>query len=124
MAQLPSLKRIQREDVPEAPAWIERVLVPVNNFFQNLYAALANGLTFQDNFAAEVKEFQLIAPATGFLVATEIGSVKGVILLQVSGTGITGAPVLHWVQQGQTVEITDLTELTSGTEYNVRILVI
>jgi hypothetical protein len=55
MAKLPNIQRILREDIPDAPAWIDKVITPVNNAFEALYSALAGNVTLADNLTVQVK---------------------------------------------------------------------
>ena len=56
MAKLPTNKRISREDVPEAPAWIEKLLQPINTYFDAIYNAMQGKTTFEENFQSQMKE--------------------------------------------------------------------
>jgi hypothetical protein len=47
-------RALAKEELPEAP-WISKLLDPLNRFLLSVRAALANGLTFADNFNAEVR---------------------------------------------------------------------
>jgi hypothetical protein len=47
-------RALAKEELPEAP-WISKLLDPLNRFLLIVRAALANGLTFADNFNAEIR---------------------------------------------------------------------
>lgn len=64
MAKLPVFKRIQREDFPDAPAWVDRLLYPLNKFFEGVYAALNQNLTFTENLATGLVSLEFETPAT------------------------------------------------------------
>jgi hypothetical protein len=56
MAFLPPVKRISKEDLPEAPSWVEKLIYPVNLFFDSVYRALNGRLTVPDNISGQIKE--------------------------------------------------------------------
>lgn len=124
MAKLPSLKRLQTEDIQNAPNWIQRILITINSFFQNVFAALDNGLTFEENFDAKVVEISIIGGETVTVASPFSRPVEGILLLQVSGDGITGGVTPLWRQIEQDIEITGLTGVTSGNLYTAKLLVL
>lgn len=63
MANLPKITRIRREDLPDAPGWIEKLLYPLNLFMEGVYQALNKNLTYAENLAAKVVEFEFTTPA-------------------------------------------------------------
>ena len=58
MARLPIIKRITREDVSQAPSWIENLIFPINQFMESVFRALDRNLTFTDNFSAQIQEIE------------------------------------------------------------------
>lgn len=62
MATPPQRRLLSTSDVPGAPDWLERLLIPLNKVLVPMSAALAQGLTFGENFAGEVREVTLTAP--------------------------------------------------------------
>jgi hypothetical protein len=52
-------RALAKEELPEAP-WISKLLDPLNRFLLSVRAALANGLTFADNFNAEVRTIDVV----------------------------------------------------------------
>ena len=63
MAQLPPIKRLTKEDMKDAPSWIERLLVPLNQFLDSVYRALNGQISFVDNITAQRYSIQLTAGA-------------------------------------------------------------
>jgi len=49
MAKLPSIKRIVKEDIQDAPEWIDQLISPLNTFMEEVYFALDNQLSIGDN---------------------------------------------------------------------------
>lgn len=62
MATPPPKKSVTREDAPGAPEWVDRLLAPLNAFMVPTAAALAQGLTFRENFAGEVRTVEVTPP--------------------------------------------------------------
>jgi hypothetical protein len=58
----PDFRPVAKEELPEAP-WIGKLLEPLNRFLLAVRQLLANGLTFADNFNAEIRtiEFTTLA---------------------------------------------------------------
>ena len=113
---LPSFKRIQREDVADAPSWILRMIVPINNFFQNVYSILTKNVTFEDNIRSE--SYDLVI--NGSDSTAEI-VLNGVLLTQITPAPLAGATIT-WQQVGNELQILNITGLDPAEQYNLRIL--
>lgn len=55
---IPSLKRLISEDFVSQKSWIDKLIQPLNTFFEGVSSALGKGLTFADNFDGEVKTIE------------------------------------------------------------------
>jgi hypothetical protein len=64
MAKIPVITSLNRQDFPEAPDWIVKLLYPLQLFMNTVLSAMRNQLTLQDNFSCVVKQFALTAGAT------------------------------------------------------------
>lgn len=134
MAGLPKVKRILKEDLKDAPNWIDRMLYPINLFFDSVYIALNKNITFGDNIKAQVKQFEITGGATADLNTTSfslsISSPMGLLLLSCieqsdNYTSITNAVTIpSWRVNGTNLLIDSITGLTSGTTYTITVLVI
>lgn len=140
MSKLPIIKRIQREDFPDAPAWIDKLTYPINSFFESVYNSLNKNLTFGDNIASEIKEFTFttLASYVGTAATWEAiefqrsikASPKGVVLLQIYKFGsatyspIEGDVYMDWSETNGTVTIGLVRGLAASTKYTLRVLVI
>ena len=62
MAKPPDYGALTREALQDAPAWVEKLLRPLNTLGQGTRDAMRGGLTIADNLAAEVREVTLAAP--------------------------------------------------------------
>ena len=51
MAGLPPIRRITKEDLRDAPDWVNFLLYPLNSFMESVYSALDANLTLGDNIA-------------------------------------------------------------------------
>jgi hypothetical protein len=60
--KISEFRALAKEELPEAP-WISKLLDPLNRFLSSVRAALANGLTFADNFNAEIRTVELTTRA-------------------------------------------------------------
>jgi hypothetical protein len=61
-------RALAKEELPEAP-WISKLLDPLNRFLSSVRAALANGLTFADNFNAEIRTLEITTRISTGLVS-------------------------------------------------------
>lgn len=135
MAKLPTQKYISREDLKEAPAWIERLLYPINSFMQSVAQALQKNLTFEENIACAVKEYRFQTPAT---YPTDMPFIRfstdmkrkprGLILLKVglyaAEAEPTGEATVSWAESEGVVTITAISGLAASKDYIARFLVI
>jgi hypothetical protein len=64
MAELPSVKRIVREDIKDAPEWIEGVIGPINTFMEEVYYALNADLTVGQNLRGALKSINFATRST------------------------------------------------------------
>lgn len=48
MSSPPDFRRINRQDLPGSPAWVDNLLSPVNLFFEQTYALLNGSVDFQN----------------------------------------------------------------------------
>ena len=141
MASLPSQKRILREDLTEAPIWIDKLLWPLNKFMETIYYALDKNITFEDNIAAQKRTIN-------FTTGTYIGSPMtadnfpliqftstlrtvpaGIMLLNIYESDNIGEPLiepttLSWYYNNGTITVTYITGLSDDTDYTMTLLVI
>lgn len=136
MSNLPPIKRLAQEDYHDQP-WIGRLLGPLNQFLQSIYAAFNNGFTMNENMIAQVKTLTIAGavpnlangkyvtqwnwpfPATrpvGLWIGniTDISAapiVKAVIVLPVSVAWTYGAGVIYI----QNIAGLDITRTYSAT---------
>ena len=134
MATLPPINRISKEDIKDAPSWIDRLLYPINLFFDSVYRGLNHSLTFQDNIDSQEISFQLTAGAaavnnTAKFTVSMKNKPTGLILknatLVAGNYTPIGQPVfVEWYYEDGYINITAISGLTVGSIYNLLILLI
>jgi len=119
MAKLPPLKRIHQEDVPEGPKWLQKILIPINSFFQNVWQALDHGLTLQDNFDVKIVDVTFVG---GQVLELPNNLSRPITAILAAQSSIGGQVV--WRQIGDKIEISNLTGATPGVSYAVRLIIL
>lgn len=126
--KLPPQPRIRKEDIPNAPGWINKVLIPLNRFFENVYLVLNKRLTFTDNFTAEVKTITIRPDEIPYEFKTDVSNPKCVIVgkaVQDSGfhVDITSPVFVDWRLDKDLIVIENISNLTTGKIYNITLLI-
>lgn len=129
---LPSIHRFYTEDYQGAPSWFQRFINTLNLFSDPVYQSLNMGLTFQSNLNAQVYTFTITAGASASANVVNFtkkinGQATGLLKIAANvssniATPITSAIDLCWYQDGNTIRITAISGLTSGTTYNITVL--
>ncbi len=93
MAKLSSYRRLFGQDYPEQEELIDKIGVPINASFEELYNALNNRLTFRENINATIQEFTVTVDANGFpknntqfKLSTTQTTVEGLFVINVTGS--------------------------------------
>lgn len=138
MAVLPSTRSILREDLRDAPDWIERLLTPMNTINSSFYNALNGTLTYVENIRAQIKEITFQTPST-YVSASDFNSitfpltlksrpvevrVMQIIEKQDTYTPIKKAVWANWTLGNGEVIVDYISGLKDSTNYFVRIIVI
>lgn len=127
MASLPPIRRLTREDFPEAPAWIDRLLFPINSFFDSVYVALNQTLTFKENISSQTEKFDLRAGAAAnnntYTFPLRMKRRPEFMEWTVAKKGVNYSPIgaavfIEWQYDGTNVKIWSVTGLTSSVEYS------
>lgn len=132
--KLPNQKKILREDLKDAPSYVNGIIVPVNSFMETTYQALNKNLTLQENIASFVKDITYTTPA-GYPVMDTItfqNQLKskpiGVMVLQCyerdTYIPAPGPVYVPWVQgiSGDIV-VYPVTGLAASKTYTLRVVV-
>lgn len=59
MAKISATKKLILEDFPGQKPWIDKLVAPINAFFEQVYFALVSGLTLKQNLKAQVFDYVL-----------------------------------------------------------------
>ena len=131
--KLPSLKKILREDLKDAPDWINPVIDVTNNFMENLYGGLNKNITLTENVACFVKEITYQTPSTYPVmgVVTFRNTLKtkpyGLVVLQVFNKETyepaAGPCYAPWVEVNNEIRVYPVTGLLADKTYTIRFLV-
>ncbi len=132
--KLPTTKKIVREDVKEAPAWINGIIDPVNSFMENVYTALNKNINFTDNISSFVKEITYKTPAS---YPAGVDNVSFVNQLRTRATGVMVMQVVDsstydprtcsniaWNESVAGIVIFPILGLEASKTYTIRLLVI
>lgn len=132
--RLPQQKKILREDLKDAPPWVNGIVSPVNAFMENVYNALNRNLTLNENIASFTQEFTYTTPSTyptGVQNMSFLNQLKtkpiGVQVMQVydKATYIPapGPVYVPWVEVNGSIVIYPITGLEASKTYLVRVVV-
>lgn len=132
MATLPSStsRKFNPADYKNAPVWFTgRFLSQLNLFTDPIYTSLANGLTFQQNFNAQIYTINLTANALYTnnnisFTSTINGTPVGVILLAKNVANNLSTPVISpvefsWFYNAGAIVITGISGLTPSVTYKL-----
>jgi hypothetical protein len=135
--KLPQLQRILREDIPEAPSWIAKLLGPLNSFIDSLYNGLNKNITHDENIDCQLRDLAFTTSSTytsgdwstiSFKRSTK-QKAKGVILLDIRidqdyFSPITSATSLSWQEVNGNIQIEYIAGLANSTTYTGKVLII
>ena len=133
MAKLPPIKRLTKEDMKEAPSWIDRLLSPLNQFLDSVYRALNGQITFGDNITAQRFTTELTAGAAAtnntFKFTPTLNKRPEFLIWKVyekdvNYTAIGSAVWIDWHYDGDFVQISAITGLTDTKSYIINLLII
>ena len=133
MAFLPTIKKILREDVKEAPSWITGIIEPFNSLAEFVYQSLNKNITFQENIGCFIKE---LTYKTSSAYPAE-ADVEFQNELKVKATGLqvlqavekstyepaAGPVYVPWVENNGTIIVSPITGLAASKTYSIRLLI-
>lgn len=126
MAKIPVVQQLQRTDFPDAPAWISKLLYPLQLFMTTIIGALTNNLTYQDNFSCVINNLTFTATASAdtnqFTFIWPYSRQPIELTMHVTRTdGVTAAiyAVPSWLLVGSNIQVNGVQGLTSGIQYNI-----
>lgn len=125
-----SNRKLTLEDFKDQQSWIGGLLQAINNFFGDVFQAMNNGISVQDNLYQEIKEIKFLNDSTTFPLEfkTKFNVYpKGLNIVSCrdsSNADLTAAPFANWTFNNGIVRISSITGLTSGRTYTMNIHVI
>jgi len=132
--KLSNFKRINTTDFDEKDQpLIEKLGRNLNDGIDNIYFALNNKLTFEDNFLATIKDVEVIVGATGIpttrtsILLNSTNPVKGTLVIATTNKTNavnypTSAPFISFTQNGSTLFVENVTGLQANNRYIVRFI--
>lgn len=134
--KLQSFKRIFSKDFKsEDQDLVDKLALSVNQGIEDVHLALANRLTFSENFKAQIQDITITVDSNGTPVSNTLIKVKD-SSLNPSGLLIIGcrnlknaqgypssAPFIFWTSTDVGLKINNITGLTANVEYSIRVLV-
>lgn len=132
--RLPTIKKILREDLKDAPAWVQGIIDPFNSVAETLYQALNKNVTLGDNVACFIKEFVYTTPSTypsgveEFRFSSTLKTkAAGVMLMQAvdrsNYSPAIGPVYVPWVEVNGMIVLSTIQGLSASKSYDIRLLV-
>lgn len=129
-----SFKRIISGDYPaEDQKLVEQLGLSVNAGFNELFSALSNRLTFDDNFFGTVKTVDVTTDANGnpltrtSIALSNTSPVRGTLVIAAANqtnptTYPTSTPFISFTQNGTALFIDNITGLAANNRYNITLI--
>ncbi|WP_374028334.1 hypothetical protein ACES2J_08355 [Bdellovibrio bacteriovorus] len=123
-------KKLTVEDFGSQQSWIGKLFTPLNDFFSQVYQGWNNGITIEDNLHQEIRDVKIVVDANSFPMkikakfATYPKGVTVIYCVDAAGGAPTTAPWVSWSYSNGQIEISNITGLTVGKTYNLKIHVI
>lgn len=129
------LRKLTRNDFPEAPVWIDKLLVPLNQFMNEVRLILDRRVDFVTNIPAQLISLTITAGAaatnnTASILCTMKTKPFGCFIVQAVQDEAVHTPLTavaqigSWYYDAGNIQITSIVGLTSGKKYELTILVI
>jgi hypothetical protein len=124
------LKRILSEDLPSQYSDLtDKLLLPINDAIDSLSNAMNNNLSVADNLSAQETVLDVSTLPTNasplFFRSTLKGPCRGIVCIAAEligqGTQPTGQPFFTFESAGANIKVTNITNLTAGSRYSLRI---
>lgn len=121
---------LNRQDIPEAPSWINKLLYPLQLFMIEVRGALTSNLSFQDNVSCVVKQIPLQAGASDTDNILQFSFPLGrqpitmsIYVARQDGTYEVVYPQVSWNYVNNNIMVNGINGLTSGKIYNITFVV-
>jgi hypothetical protein len=125
-----SLRRLLVQDfAAEDQDLVSKLATLINNALEQVNNAFSNGLTVRDNMSGFELDLQVTAPVNSanpiFIKNASKIPIRMILcgdaVTAQGGTPPTGAPFFTFETSGNEVKVTNITNLTAGSKYTLRI---
>jgi hypothetical protein len=125
-----SLRRLLIQDFDSEYQGLMNKMAPLlNNALEQINSAFNNNLSVKDNMAGFETDLEVTAPVNSanpvFFKNSARNNIRMIICGQATtfnnGTPPTGTPFFTFESNGSEVKVTNITNLTDGTKYQLRI---
>lgn len=129
-------KRIIKEDVEEQfRTLIDKIGYIINSFHDDVYNALNNNLSIEDNFTQSRKDITITVNASGVPTTPtqfKTGLSKpcaGVVVIRAQNTVnstsyVTAAPFVSYTENNSIITVQQITGLPANTQFKLKLLLI
>lgn len=134
MAKITSSKRLNKDEFPdEYQDLVDTLSFSINPFFEQIYGAFTNGLTFKDNFYGQPVTVTTKVDAQGRPVNNQVPYLlktrpQTIMVLNVANntdnTGLTGAPYVGFGISGNVLTLNYITGLLPNKEYTLSLFIL
>lgn len=119
------------EDFQDQRDWIGKLFSPLNQFLGDVARAFSNQLTVEENLFQEIKEIRWVNVSVHYPLKFRTkfgGSPKGLSVIYLFNNTLasfsTAQPWVVWTYANGEVSISNISGLTSGQTYTIRLHVI
>ena len=130
MSQI-SPKKFTVEEFQEQAKWIGPFFSSLNGFISDVVGGFSNQLTVKENLYQEIKEIKWVNQTQDYPLKFKtkfVANPKGIIPIYLQNTTLgsysVAAPWVVWSYADGQVNISNISGLTSGSTYTIRLLVI
>lgn len=126
--KLEQIPRIRREDIQEAPDWIQKILDPLNRFIENIFLLTSSRIDYENNIQSQIGEYDISTAAIPVTFKYNMKQPpKGVFVMACfNSRNYNDCPAVQigWNFDGTNISIVSQTGMTAGVDYKIRLLVI
>jgi hypothetical protein len=134
----PILDRIRKEDIPDSPQWMERVLYVLNRFLETVVLIFNKNINFQDNIDSQIYSDTINKASidSDYKIKVTMKEIPtGVSILKLkrtteSFTSFTVAPWINWEYLtdentgARTITIHEILGIDTTSDYELTILIV
>lgn len=127
---LPDVRRLNREDFPDAPGWLDPMLNTINSFMDSVYNIFNRNVSLSDNLNFQLLTLNVETDVNGDIqpikVKTSVrGRVNGLIVIRaISDSGNSQAPFVDYIQSDNIITISKIAGLNISTKYKIIMLAV